>query len=402
MFKRTKYLKKIAPFINKPVIKVIVGMRRTGKSYFIRQVIEELKEQNILPNNIVYINKESIEFDFIRNYKDLYEYIQKSFKNSKGQKYIFIDEIQEIKEWEKTVSSFSNENGYDIYLTGSNAHLLSSEIATLLSGRYVEFPIYSLSFEEFLVFRGPNKKDIQTEFLHYLRYGGFPIIHHLEFEEETIYQCVQTIYNTILLRDIVARNKIRNITLLENLSGYLIDNIGNVFSARRIADYLKSQRLSVGIETIQNYISYIASTFVVHKVPRYDIRGKRLLEIYEKYYLGDIGIRNAMFGYKESDVSGVLENIVFHKLKQSGYQVYIGKWDDYEVDFVAQKAHERVYVQVAYLLSSPETIQREFSVLQKIKDNYPKYVVSMDNVFEKDYKGIKRINLIDFLLMTQP
>lgn len=398
MYKRNSYIKKFLPFIDKPVVKVITGMRRTGKSCFLQLIMNELKESKVNTQNIAYINKESLDYDFIRDYKNLNRYVKDIFAGVKGNKYLFVDEVQEIDRWEKAVSSFFNIDDIDIFITGSNAHLLSSEIATLLSGRYIEIPLYSLSFEEFLQFRGLKATGKAEEFSAYLWAGGFPAIHHFDFNREVVYQYIDSIYNTILLKDIIKRNNVRNVTLLENITHYLFNNIGSIFTAKKVSDYLKSQRLRVGVETVQNYISYLISTFAVFKVPRFDVRGKRLLEIHEKYYLGDVSLRHALLGYREGDISGVLENIVFLELKRRGYQVYIGKFDNREIDFIAEKENRKIYIQVAYLLESRQTVEREFSVLKAINDNYPKYVLSMDVVWGADVDGIQRINLIDFLL----
>lgn len=398
MYKRHLYLNKISSFINKPIIKVITGMRRVGKSYFIRQIIEKIEDQNIDEQHILYINKELFEFNFIRDYKDLYQYVDNKFSHVSGQKYIFIDEVLEILNWEKTIASLFAKEDVDIYITGSNAHLFSSELATLISGRYIEFPIYSLSFEEFLQFRGENREDNSKEFLKYLKFGGFPAIHHFDLNEELIYQYINSLYNTIVLKDIIKRNKVRNVQLLENIIQYAFDNIGNIFSARKVSDFLKSQKLKVGIETVQNYLSYLMSTFMLYKVPRYDIKGKRRLEIHEKYFLGNIGLRHALLGYREGDISGILENVVFLELKRRGYKVFVGKLNNKEIDFIAERENEKIYLQVTYLLSTRETVEREFSILQSIPDNYPKYVISMDTAFGEDLKGIKRVNIIDFLL----
>lgn len=398
MHERNLYIDRITPLINTPVIKVITGMRRVGKSCLLKLVIERLGSGNVKAQQIVYINKESLEFDFIRNYQDLHAYVKKRFADVKGLKYLFVDEIQEIEKWEKAITSFFSDADIDIFITGSNAHLLSSEIATLISGRYIEIPVYSLGFEEFLLFRGIEKPDASKEFATFLRYGGFPAIHHFDLEEEVVYQYISALYDTILLKDVVKRNNVRNIHLLENVSRYLFDNIGNIFSAKRVADYVRSQRMSVGVETVQNYIAYLLSTFAVHKVSRYDIKGKRLLELYEKYYLGDIGMRHAILGFREGDISGLLENLVFLELKRKGYKVFIGQFGNQEIDFIAEKKNRKIYIQVAYLLVTPETVEREFSVLLRIDDNYPKYVLSMDTVFGNDIQGIQRINLIDFLL----
>ncbi|MCG8337229.1 MAG: ATP-binding protein [Proteobacteria bacterium] len=397
MYTRTKYISKIKPFIDKPVIKVITGMRRTGKSTFVKQLIEALLAEQTPESNVLYLNKESLEFDFIKTYRDLYEYVKQSFNKVKGKCYLFVDEVQEIENWEKAITSFFSEGNIDITITGSNAHLLSSEISTLISGRYVEFPLYALSFNEFLQFRDQQMGTTEKEFQSYLRFGGLPALHQFDLKEEVVYQYINSLYSTILLKDVIKRNNIRNVSLLENITKYAFDNVGNIFSAKKISDYLKSQRMSVSMETVQNYVSHLLSSFALFKVPRYDIKGKRLLEINEKYYLGDIGFRNALLGYKEADISGILENIVFLELKRRGYTLSIGKLDDKEIDFIAEKQDEKLYIQVAYLLASPETIEREFSVLKKVKDNYPKFVLSMDTVVGDDVDGIKRMNLVDFL-----
>ena len=401
MYERNLYLEKITPYMNKPVIKVITGMRRVGKSYILRLIIKRLEEKGIPKKRILYINKELLEYDFIQNYRDLDEYVKKQFKSVRGRKYLIVDEVQEIYEWEKAINSFLSEGHFDIYISGSNARLLSSDIATLISGRYIEIPVFTLSFEEFLLFRSEKKGNRDSEFATYLWAGGFPAIHHFDFNQEVVYQYVSSLYNTILLKDVIKRNNVRNVNLLENVTRYLFDNIGNIFSAKRVSDFVKSQKMRVGIETVQNYIAYILSTFALHKVPRYDIKGKRLLELYEKYYLGDVALRHALLGYREGDISGVLENIVYLELKRRGYNVFVGKLENKEIDFIAEKENRKAYFQVTYLLSSSETVDREFSVLRMIKDNYPKYVISLDTVFGSDIDGIHRVNLIDFLLNSE-
>ena len=398
MYKRNLYIEKILPFIGKPAIKVITGMRRVGKSFFLQMIMDELKARKVAPKCILYINKESLDYDFIQNHRDLNRYVKEAFSGVEATKYLFIDEIQEIENWEKAVGSFFAEGGFDITITGSNAHLLSSEIATLISGRYIEIPVYSLGFEEFLFFRNKDRKSAVEEFSVYLWAGGFPAIHHFDLNQEVLYQYIRSIYNTILLKDVIKRNNVRNVSLLENITQYIFNNVGNIFTAKKVSDYLKSQKLRVSIETVQNYISYLVATLAVFKVPRYDVKGKRLLELHEKYFLGDVSLRHALFGYREGDISGVLENLVFLELNRRGYRVYIGKFGNEEIDFIAERENRKIYIQVSYLLSSPETIEREFSVLHALKDNYPKYVISMDNIFGKDVKGVQRINLIDFLL----
>jgi predicted AAA+ superfamily ATPase len=401
VYTRNFYLDKIKPFMGKPVIKIITGVRRVGKSCFLKQIIQLLKQQQVNEKNILYIDMEQLEFDFIKNYRDLNNYVNRSFSSIPGDKYLFIDEIQEIEQWEKTINSLLNKGSMDIYITGSNAHLFSSELATLVSGRYIEFPIYSLSFKEFLLFRGNQKKDQFQEFQDYLRFGGLPGIHHFEFVEDILYQYLRSIYDTIVLKDIIKRHDIRNVNLLENINKYLLDNIGNTFSAKRISDYLKSQKLSVGVDTVQNYISYFLDTFAAFKIQRYDIKGKRILEFHEKYFLADVGLRHAVLSYRASELPGVLENLVFLELKRKNYTVYIGKLGDNEIDFIAEKKDKKLYIQVAYLLATEEIIKREFTPLQQIRDNYPKYVISTDTLLGNDYEGIRRMNIMDFLLSDE-
>ncbi len=398
MYERNLYLRKIRPLINTPVIKVITGMRRTGKSCLLKLIMEELTACQTDSEHIVYIDKESLEFDFINNYKDMYSFVRKKFESVESPKYLFVDEIQEITSWEKAAASLFSEGDIDIYITGSNAHLLSSEIATLISGRYIEIPIYALSFDEFLLFRQSERQNLQDDFSDYLKFGGFPALHHFAMDETVVYQYIGSVYDTILLKDVIRRNNIRNIRLLEDVTRYIFDNVGNIFSSKKVSDFLKSQKINVGIETVQNYISHLLSSYALHKVPRYDIKGKRLLELHEKYYPGDIGLRHALFGYREGDISGILENIVFLELKRRGYRVYIGKLGDMEIDFIAENEKSKIYIQVAYLLSSEKTVEREFSPLLQVKDNYPKYVLSTDRFFGNDVMGVRRLHIIDFLL----
>lgn len=397
MYTRKNYLDRIRPFLGKPVVKVITGMRRVGKSCLLRQIIELLRDDGVEDGRILYIDKESLDFDDVKTYADLNALALSALTGKSSPGYLLVDEVQEIFEWERAVSSLATRGDIDIIITGSNAHLLSSELATLISGRYIEFPVYSLSFSEHLIFRGAAAMDNGGEFENYLRFGGMPGIHHFDRTDETAYQYISSIYNTILLKDVVKRHSIRNVSLLENIARYLFDNIGNTMSAKGIANYLKSQRLRVGVDTVQNYLSYFTEAMVAHQVRRFDIKGKRLLEIHDKYYLGDIGIRHALLGYREADIGGLLENIVFLELKRRGYNVHVGKLGEAEVDFIATRANEKIYFQVVYLLASPTTIEREFGVLRDIADNYPKIVLSLDSVFGGDFEGIQRLNLIDFL-----
>lgn len=398
MHARNLYIKKIIPYLDTPVVKVITGMRRVGKSYFMRLLIEHLQGKGVKAEQVIYIDKESLDFDFIQDYKGLNDYIKNRTGEKNGKINLFIDEVQEIEGWEKCITSLLGSGKYDIFISGSNASLLSSELASLLSGRYIELQLYSLGFQEFLDFMGASSQEADSQFRNYFKFGGFPALPHFDLDREVVYQYISSLYNTILLKDVVKRHNIRNIALLEGITRYAFDNIGSIFSAKKLSDYLKSQKMSVGVETVQSYLSYICSTFALHKVQRYDIKGKRILELHEKYFLGDIGMRHALLGFREADISGMLENLVFLELRRRGYEVHLGKLGNQEVDFIATRADEKVYIQVAYLLASSETVKREFTPLLAIKDNYPKYVISMDTIFGSDYEGIKRLYLIDFLL----
>lgn len=393
---RDKYLEKILKFTDKPLIKVLIGMRRVGKSVILKLFIEKLINDGVATSNIVYINKESLEFEDIKNYKDLYLYVNNFLCNKKGKKYIIIDEIQEIVEWEKAISSFYFESIGDILISGSNAKLLSSELATLLSGRYVEIKVYPLTFKEFLQFK-KNKSDIENEFKYFLKYGCLPGIHFLSFEDEVIYTYLNSILNTIIYKDIIIRNSIRDPAMLDRIVKYLFDNIGNVATAKKIADYFKSQSVKVSVDTILNYISYIQACILINRVPKYNIKGKNYLEFYEKIYLNDIGLRHGLIGYYEKDINRVLENIVFSELCARDYKVSIGVLDRFEIDFIAEKQNEKKYIQVCYNLGSDDTVEREFGNLEKIRDNYEKIVISMDKFFPEERNGVKHIYLLDFL-----
>lgn len=398
MIERKQYLEKIGPFMKKPVIKVISGLRRCGKSTFMKMIIDLLIKEGVEKKNIIYINMELMEFEFISDYRVLYDHVKKNLSDT-GLNYLFIDEVQEISGWEKAVNSILAENAADIYLTGSNSRLFSSEFATLLTGRYVQIPMFSLGFSEFLQFRKKeNDKNYEKEFELFLKYGGLPGIHFLDFKDEVVFQYINSIYNTIILKDIVARYSVRDVFLLEKITAFVFDNCGSITSAKKIADYLKSQQIKTGVDTVQNYIGYLQDAHLVSRSGRFDLKGKRHLELFEKYYAGDSGIRHSVLGYKKNDVSGLLENAVFLELLRRGFTVSTGKFDDLEVDFVAQKNNEIFYIQVTYLLSSKETEEREFRPLEKINDNYPKMVLSMDTIWGNNRNGIIRKNVIDFLL----
>lgn len=404
MIKRDLYLDKIKPFIDKPFIKVITGIRRCGKSTILMMLKEEILKNKIDDTNIVYINFESMLYSDIDDSKKLYLYVKEQIKNS-DKYYLFFDEIQEVKDWEKAINSFLIDFNCDIYITGSNSKLLSSELATYLTGRYIEINVNTLSFNEYLNFRKQiNHLDdinIKDELKRFIRLGGFPAVHTGNYDIESAYKIVNDIYSSALLRDTIQRYKIRNIELLERIVKFVFDNIGSTFSANNIAKYFKSQQRNVDINTVYNYLNALESSFIIQKVSRYDIAGKNILKTNEKFYLADQSLKYATMGYKDRAISGVLENIVYLELKSRGYDICIGKLGDTEVDFIAEKQNEKVYIQVSYVLVDESTIEREFRPLLKIKDHYPKYVVTMDDFFEDNIDGVKHINLADFLLMDK-
>jgi len=394
VFDRSLYYKQIFPFIGKNLIKVITGQRRVGKSFFLRQVLSEIERQD-KQTQIIYINKEDFAFDSIRNYSDLVKYVEKSAASNKSIA-LFIDELQDIKNFEKALRHFHTKGIYDIYCTGSNATLLSGELATLLSGRSIEIEIFSLTYPEFLQFH--RLGDHEESFEKYLFFGGMPNLIHFNLSEDIVYDYLQNLYNTILVKDVITRHSIRNVTFLRNLSLYIAENTGRVITAKRISDYLKSQQIKMSPVLVQEYLSHLSEAYFIHKVNRSDIQGKRIFEIGEKYFFNDIGMRNALVGYRASDISKLLENIVFLHLKSSGYEITIGKDRTKEIDFVARKKSELLYVQVCYLLKEQSTIDREFGNLKKIKNNYPKIVVSMDKTSKASYEGIEHFNIKDFCM----
>lgn len=400
MISRNKYLNQIKDFIDKPVIKVITGMRRCGKSVILQQIQEILISRGVDETQIFYINFESLKYEDLKDYRSLYQTISDAAQKSDSRLYILLDEIQEVDGWEKAVNSFRVDFDCDIYITGSNARLLAGDLTTLLSGRYVEIRIYPLSFNEYLAFAEANEEEkelsIQENFANYLHYGGLPGIHEMKWEEERIYQYLYDIYNSVLLKDVIKRNNIRDTSLLENIIKYLMDNIGNTFSAKTISDFLKSQGRKLSTETVYNYLHALENAFLIHKVSRYDIKGKRLLETQEKFYLSDLGIRHAVIGYHDDDISGLLENIVYLELLRNGYSVRIGKQGAAEVDFVADRGDERAYLQICYILTNENT-DREFRPLESIRDNYEKTVLTTDTLLQINRGGIRQKNIIEYL-----
>ena len=401
MTKRELYIEKIKPFIDKDIIKVLTGIRRSGKSVMLKLIMEELKQNKIDEKQFININFENLINRELTTADKLHEYILKKASEIKKKCYIFLDEIQEVKDWEKCINSLrvNEEYDFDIYITGSNAKLLSGELSTYLAGRYVEFVIYPFSFKEFLETLKSIQQDISTReaFQKYVKFGGMPFLYNLAFEEEASLQYLKDIYSSIILKDITQRNKIRDTDLLERVISYLIINVGNNFSATSISKFFKSENRKVSVETILNYIKAAEESFLIYRVSRDDLIGKKVLNVNEKYYIADHGMREAILGSNQRDINQIFENIIYLELLRKGYNVRVGKVDNLEVDFVCTKGNEKIYVQVAYLLASSETIEREFTSLEKIGDNYPKYVISMDE-FDMSRNGIIHINIIDFLM----
>jgi len=393
---RQTYIEKIEPFIDKQIVKVLVGHRRVGKSYILYQLIALIEKTNI-KNNIIYINKEDIAFDDLKDYKQLYDYISAKLK-ANVKNYIFIDEIQLIENFHIAIKSLALSENNDIYITGSNAQMLSTDLANELGGRYIEFPIYSLSYLEFIDFHKLENNDVSLE--KYIHYGGLPYLIHLPMETEVILEYLRSIYSTIILKDVVQRKNIRNTYFLEQLTKFLANNIGHLFSAKSISDFLKSQNDKSSSNQVSEYVNALTDSFLIHAVGRYDISGKRLFERGEKYYFENMGICNIIAGYKPQDRANRLENVVFNHLLFCGYDIKIGTVAGKEIDFVCEKKGEKLYVQVTLELSREETIKREFGNLLQINDNYPKIVVSGEQSYENTYEGIKHIYIRDFLSKT--
>lgn len=390
MIKRKEYLEEIKKVMGKQVIKVLLGMRRVGKSTLLLQIQEELLNQGVGKDQIINLNFEWLELESLKDYKSLYQYIES--KKVIGKKsYIFLDEVQEVDGFERVVNSLNSKGDAEIFITGSNSKLLSGELSTYLTGRIYTIEVLPLSYKE--VSEGFSKSE--DVFLDYLRTGGMP--GKFQFEEDrTAKNYLMDMYQSILLRDIVKRYNIRDVDLLQRFMSYLLNNIGQIFSAGTITNYLKNEGRKLSKETIYNYIEAAKSTYLVHGVPRYNIKGKELMKTNEKYFINDLGIRHLYFD-NEKDIGQSLENIVYLELRRRGHEVYVGKYEDKEVDFIAVDGEKTMYIQVAYLLAEESTIEREFSVLQAIEDNYPKFVISMDKV-NRSRNGIIHKNIIDFLL----
>ena len=404
MVNRQIYINRLLPFIDRPIIKVLTGIRRSGKSVLLMLLREELKRRGVTDKQIIYINFESMEYMDVSDAVNLYRYVKE--KRIPEQKvYILLDEIQNVSEWEKAVNSFMVDWNCDIYLTGSNSRMLSSELATLIAGRYIEIEVEPLSFDEYLHFCGLDESIVgELRFKHFnkfLRLGGFPTIYVGDYNVDAAYKIISDIYASVILRDTIQRNNIRNVELLERLVRYLFDNVGNLFSAKNISDYFKNQQRKLDLNTIYNYLNALEEAFVIRKVNRYNIKGKEILKTNEKYYMGDHALGYALMGFHDRWIAGVLENVVMLELVRRGYKAYVGKLDNREVDFVCEKGIDRIYIQVAYKLTDAETVEREFRPLLSIEDHYPKYVVTMDELWKDNIDGVKHIHIADFLLKSE-
>ena len=390
---RPLYFNKIEPFIGSGLIKVLTGQRRVGKSYVLLQVMDAIRKRD--PEAVIIsINKEDYRFDAIKNHTHLMEYL-KEHRSGNGNHYLFIDEVQDIAGFEVALRSLLSVEDWDIYITGSNATLLSGELATYLSGRYIQIPVHALSYNEFLQF---HQLPGSTETLmKYIRWGGMPHLIHLPKEDAVIFEYLKNIHNTIVLRDIVERFSVRNVRFLQDLIHYLADITGSVLSAKRISDYLKSQRINLSPKLVLEYLSYLESVYLIDRVKRSEIEGRKIFEIGEKFYFEDIGMRHAIVPFQQKDIGKVLENLVYHQLVANSYQVFVGKHGDKEIDFVAIKKDSKMYIQVAYLIADEKTHEREFGNLLSIPDNCRKMVVSMDETATGNYKGIEHVSIQNFL-----
>ena len=401
MIKRDNYLKRMIDAKDTEFIKVITGVRRSGKSTLLLMFKEYLLSEKVKEENIIYINFESAKFDDIRNYKDLYKYVEEKIKKEKV--YLLLDEVQNVESWEKAINSFKVDFNIDIYITGSNAYLLSSELSTLLSGRYIEIKIYPLSFKEYLAFNNYDNLNLLDKFNEYLKYGGLPAITLIKDNNELVLSYLNDIYNTIVKKDIIDRNKIKDTVLLENIIKYLASNIGSSISATKISDYLNSNKIIANSnhQTIDNYLNMLEKSFIIYKADRSDIKSKALLKTLGKYYISDTGLRNIILGFRNIDETYLLKNVVFLELLRRGYKVSIGKNNEYEVDFVAENPNEIKYMQVTKSLDNEEVKMREVRSLESINDNYEKIILTMDKTINNDFNGIKVFNIIDWLLNNE-
>ena len=402
MIDRPLYMDKIMAYTDTPFVKILTGVRRCGKSTILKMIMERLKTERHIPDErIISCRYDSMEYVDLTA-KDMYDQL-KSRLSTEGKTYLFLDEVQEIEGWERVVNSLASDFDVDLYVTGSNSRMMSSEIATYLTGRYISFRIFTLSFGEYLMFKRQYApvSDVKTELANYVRLGGFPATHLQAYSQEEVYTIVRDIYNSTIFSDIVRRSQIRKIDQLERIVKYTFNNVGNTFSSKSIADYLKSEHHSLDNETVYNYLEKLEKAYLLHRCIRYDLQGRELLKTQEKFYLADVALRYSVLGYDADSVAASLENIVYLELCRRGYTVNVGKTDGGEIDFVAERQNERLYVQVTQEIRSEKTAKREYERLLEIRDNYPKYVLTTDAFAGGNYQGIRTMHIADFLLSTE-
>ena len=402
MIERPLYVDKIMAYVDTPFVKILTGVRRCGKSTILKMIMERLKtERNIPEDRIISCRFDSMEYEDMTA-KQIYTLLKEKLSPA-GKTYLFLDEVQEIKGWEKIVNSLASDFDVDLYITGSNSRMMSSEIATYLTGRYISFRIFTLSFGEYLMFKSKfaNVGEPKTELANYVRLGGFPATHLQAYSQDEIYTIVRDIYNSTIFSDIVKRNQVRKIDQLERVVKYTFSNVGNTFSAKSIADYLKAERRSLDNETVYSYLEKLEKAYLLHRCSRYDLQGKEILKTQEKFYLADVALRYSVLGYNADSVASSLENIVYLELCRRGYTVNVGKTGDSEIDFVAVRQNEKIYVQVTQEINSEKTEKREYSRLLEIPDNYPKFVLTTDEFAGGNYEGIKTMHIADFLLSAE-
>ena len=402
MIDRPLYMDKIMAYTDTPFVKILTGVRRCGKSTILKMIMERLKTERHIPDErIISCRYDSMEYVDLTA-QDMYDQL-KSRLSTEGKTYLFLDEVQEIEGWERVVNSLASDFDVDLYVTGSNSRMMSSEIATYLTGRYISFRIFTLSFGEYLMFKRQYAPvgDAKTELANYVRLGGFPATHLQAYSQEEVYTIVRDIYNSTIFSDIVRRSQIRKIDQLERIVKYTFNNVGNTFSAKSIADYLKSEHRSLDNETVYNYLEKLEKAYLLHRCIRYDLQGRELLKTQEKFYLADVALRHSVLGYDADSVAASLENIVYLELCRRGYTVNVGKTDGGEIDFVAERQNERLYVQVTQEIRSEKTAKREYERLLEIRDNYPKYVLTTDAFAGGNYQGIRTMHIADFLLSTE-
>ena len=402
MIERPLYVDKIMAYVDTPFVKILTGVRRCGKSTILKMIMERLKtERNIPEDRIISCRFDSMEYEDMTA-KQIYTLLKDQL-SSTGRTYLFLDEVQEIKGWEKVVNSLASDFDVDLYITGSNSRMMSSEIATYLTGRYISFRIFTLSFGEYLMFKSKfaNVGEPKAELANYVRLGGFPATHLQAYSQDEIYTIVRDIYNSTIFSDIVKRNQVRKIDQLERVVKYTFSNVGNTFSAKSIADYLKAERRSLDNETVYSYLEKLEKAYLLHRCSRYDLQGKEILKTQEKFYLADVALRYSVLGYNADSVASSLENIVYLELCRRGYTVNVGKTGDSEIDFVAVRQNEKIYVQVTQEINSEKTEKREYNRLLEIPDNYPKFVLTTDEFAGGNYEGIKTMHIADFLLSAE-